>query len=77
MDQPTLKLLMKFPSNGRYINIISKCSSKYNGLGIFLHGNDNGDMVTSLEMEHHFNGELVITEIFRRWINGTGVKPIN
>ena len=75
-DQPSIKLLMRFPSNGRNINIITKCCAKYNELGIFLLDDDNGDIVKSLCMEHHYNGELVITEIFRRWISGTGMKPI-
>ena len=76
-DQPSLKLLIRFPNNERNINIITKCSTEYNDLGILLLDDDNGDIVKSLEMEHHFNGEHVITEIFRRWINGTGMKPIS
>ena len=68
---------MKFPSEGRNINIITRCSSNYYQLGIFLLNDENGDMVKSLEVEHHFNAERIITAIIRTWIRGSGKKPIS
>ena len=68
---------MKFPSEGRNINIITKCSSNYYKLGIFLLDDENGDMVKSLEMDYPCNVEGRVTAIIRKWISGTGKKPIS
>ena len=76
-DQPSLKLLLKFPSKGINIDLISKISCKYHKLGLWLLGEENVEKIESLEIQHHYNVERITTEIFKMWIRGTGRKPIS
>eukprot|EP00731_Ephydatia_muelleri_P014714 Em0008g434a len=75
-DRPSVKLLLKFPSKGKHINVIRKCSSMYRNLGIWLLDDENLNMIKSLEIQHHYNPEHITTEIFQMWIRGDGLKPI-
>ena len=76
-DQPSVKHLLKFPSKGKHINFITKCSFNYRNLGIWLLDDENANIVESLEIEYHYNAERITTEIFKRWIRGDGLKPIS
>lgn len=44
---------------------------------MFLLNDDNGNIVQSLEMEHQRNPERIMNEVFKRWIAGTGKRPIS
>ena len=76
-DHPSLKLLQKFPSKGRHIHLINKCSVKYHDLGILLLDDVNANKNDSLEIKHHYNPERITTEIFKIWIQGGGLKSIS
>ena len=77
IGEPSIALLMTFPSRGGPINIIQRIGVNYSTFGIFLLNDDNGTLVDALKSEHHHNAENITTAIFQKWLEGMGKKPVS
>ena len=76
---PTVKLLACFPSLvggvSKNINIIQRTSPSYTKLRKYLLDDDNYDILDDCKKYHH-DPEEIVTSIYKKWISGTGRKPV-
>ena len=77
---PTMKLLtsypIKFGSEENKLKIIQSTSKYYEKLAMFLLDDDNCDIVDCLKEEYHNNPEKIVTAVYKKWLVGTGRKPV-
>lgn len=78
--EPTLKMLMSFPTlvegMRKNLDIIQKTSLSYVKLGTFLLEDDNCDIVDSLKEKFQGDPVNITHAVYKRWISGTGRKPL-
>ena len=58
------------------VNIIQKTSAKYTIIGMQLLEDDNCDIVDALKKTYGGDPEEIITAVYKKWISGTGRKPV-
>ena len=58
------------------VNIIQKTSTNYTIIGMHLLEDDNCDIVDALKEKHRGDPEEIITAVYKKWISGTGRKPV-
>ena len=81
--QPTLMQLtcLRLPSmiDGRdeHLNIVQRTAIHYAKLAMHLLDDVNLVITASLEMQFHHNPEIIAKEVYKKWISGTGRKPIS
>ena len=74
---PTLPLLLNCPvGGGATINIIQEIGTNYSNFGICLLNDNNGAIVGALQHEHQRNSESINRAVFRKWMQGSGRRPI-
>lgn len=61
------------------MSIIQKVCANYNyfKLALFLLDDENGIQVEALEKQHHQDAENITKAIFKRWIQGSGRRPVS
>ena len=77
---PTLRLLSSLPilidGVKKNLNIIQRTMKSCTKLGMLLLVDDNCDIVDSLEEKYHRDPEKIVTAVYKKWISGTGRKPV-
>ena len=73
-ETPTMKELLCF--SDQKVNIVEQIGADYSRFGIFLLEDKNGAVVKALEKEHRGNAQEINTDIFRRWFEGKGMRPV-
>ena len=58
------------------VNIAVQIGANYSCFGIFLLEDKTGAVVEALEKEHRGNAQEININIFRRWLQGNGLKPV-
>ena len=74
-DRPSLRNLLKFPSNRGNINIPEQIGTKYRSFGILLLKDDSGTIISALEHEWNRDAEKINRTILEKWICGKGLEP--
>ena len=59
------------------VRIIERIGSKNTALGHFLLNDEDGSIMETIVDNSICNNEAVNREIFRRWLAGSGVQPVN
>ena len=75
-DKPTLPELIDFKTHSGSVNIIQEIGIHYHQLGPLLLKDDTGCVTEAIENQYHRNATLINREILKRWLGGTGLKPI-
>ena len=77
-DVSTLKQLtsLVYGKKQNTLNIIQRTSTHYINLAMFLLNDENCDIVDSLEIQYQHDPERIVREVFKKWISGTGKKPV-
>lgn len=76
-DKPTLQQLECLQTPSGHIRIIQIVMDEYYLLGINLLLDKNGDITDEIETKHKFDKKRTTFAIFKRWLQGTGKKPLN
>ena len=58
------------------VNIVEQIGANYSCFGIFLLEDYTGAVVKALEKEHRGNAQEINMDIFQRWLQGNGLKPV-
>ena len=58
------------------VNIVEQIGANYSCFGIFLLEDNTGAIMKALEKEHKVNAQEINMDIFRRWLQGKGMKPV-
>ena len=69
---PTLPELVSFGK--KRVNIIEEIGAKYYTFGIKLLEDVKGNKMAIIKHDEH-TAEAITNEVFRKWINGDGMKP--
>ena len=73
-DQPSLSKIQKFVGrSGKTYRILAKVSAKWTRLAIALELEEDID---SVRMNTHHQVEEACLEILKRWLSGSGRKPV-
>ena len=76
-DQPTLPLLIDFPSStGRGLNVTQEIGVHYKQFGLLLLNDRSGASITAIEHHCHYRAAAINCEILQRWIQGSGKQPV-
>ena len=81
--QPTLMQLtcLRLPSmvdgENKRLNIVQRTASHYAKLAMHLLDDENRVITAILEVLFHHNPERIATDVYEKWISGTGRKPIS
>eukprot|EP00731_Ephydatia_muelleri_P006436 Em0003g684a len=73
---PTLLQLLAFPGEGGPINVAEQIGVYFTTFGILLLNDDTGAVVQAIARQHMLNAEQINMEIFRRWLQGSGRRPV-
>ena len=68
--------LVNFTGKTRTFNVAAQVGSAYPKMGVFLLKDVTGDVVQALEQEHRMDAQEMNMAIFRRWLQGNGVRPV-
>jgi hypothetical protein len=74
---PSLRDFINFPTASGRVNLAEKIGTDYMKFGIFLLEDDDGDRTNAIVKELHERAENINIEVFRQWIKGKGLKPVN
>jgi pyruvoyl-dependent arginine decarboxylase (PvlArgDC) len=58
------------------VNLAEKIGAKYSTFGAVLLEDNDGSIMEAVENEKRENAEKINTEVFRRWLRGTGKQPL-
>ena len=81
--QPTVMQLtcLRLPSmvdgENKRLNIVERTASHYAKLAMHLLCDVNCDTIASLEKQFQRDPEIIATTVYKKWISGTGKKPIS
>ena len=64
-------------ADGKAVKIIRGIGTKYPQFGTLLLNDDNGELVSALEHQHHHNTECINHAILAKWLEGNGREPRN
>ena len=77
---PTVRLLtdLSILVDGvkKSVSITQKTSTCYTKLAMYLLDDDNRDIVDGFKEKYHGDPEEIVTAVYKKWINGTGRKPV-
>ena len=71
---PTMQELLCF--SDQKVNIVEQIGANYSSFGIFLLEDTTGAVVKALEKEYRGNAQEINMDIFRKWLQGKGLKPV-
>ena len=74
-DKPTLPELIAFKTQSGSIDITEEIGTYYYKLGPLLLKDENGAVTGAIIDEYH-NAARINHEILKRWLGGTGLKPV-
>ncbi|KAL5475155.1 hypothetical protein EMCRGX_G027220 [Ephydatia muelleri] len=60
-----------------HLNIVQRTAIHYAKLAMHLMDDVNLVITASLEMQFRHNPEIIAKEVYKKWISGTGRKPIS
>ena len=63
--------------DGKAVKIIRSIGTKYPQFGTLLLNDDNGELVSALEHQHHHNTDCINHAILAKWLEGNGREPRN
>ena len=69
-----MKELLYF--SDKKVNVVQQIGVNYSKFGIFLLNGNNGSIVKALEKQYCQNAEDILIDIFRKWLEGMGEKPV-
>ena len=70
---PTLPLLLSLPlSSGKKVDLTEIIGARYFEFGVQLLNDETGDLIASIEREHHKTPKNIVRTIFMLWIQGKG-----
>jgi hypothetical protein len=75
-DKPTLPELIKFKTQSGSINIMERIGLHYHQLGPLLLEDGDGSVTDAIINRYHHDATLINHEILKRWLGGTGLKPV-
>ena len=75
-DKPTLPELIKFKTQSGSINIMEMISLHYHQLGSLLLEDGDGSVTDPIINQYHHDATPINQEILKRWLGGTGLKPV-
>ena len=75
-SKPTLRRLMRFPSNEGEVDIIGRVGRKYHNFGIFLLSDDDGSQIDTIESKFREDPYRINQEILKIWLQGRGEGPV-
>lgn len=67
---------LKVDGRKKNLKIIQKTSKHYANLTMFLLDDSNHDIVDSLNVKHHSDPVVIVTDVYKEWIAGTGKKQV-
>ena len=75
-DKPTLPELIAFKTQSGNINIMEGIGMHYHQLGPLLLKDGDGSVTDAFIDQYHLNAARINHEILKRWLGGTGLKPV-
>ena len=77
-DRPTMNELQFLKGRERHsVRIIKRIGNQYSELGTYLLNDEFGVLLPTIETGANRQVKAINYEIFRRWINGEGIKDVN
>ena len=67
--------LFSFPTPQGRVNLTEKIGAEYTTFGTVLLEDNDGSIMEAIEKEKMGNAKNINTEVFRRWLRGTGKRP--
>ena len=75
-DQPSLPLLLEFPSNAGNVNIMECIGTNYQILGTLLLNDNTGAITAAIIEECRENAFSINYKVLQQWIQGRGRQPV-
>ena len=75
-DKPTLPELIAFKTQSGSIDITEGIGMHYHQLGPLLLKDGDGSVTDAIIDQYHLNAARINHEILKRWLGGTGLKPV-
>ena len=69
-SEPDLLTLMAYPDGSETVDIAVRVGTSYSKFGIFLLKDGKGDIISALEKAHGRDPDVLIQEIFKKWLSG-------